>query len=164
MDGLRMDLTQEDLKESMHYCPESGAFARRIGALIIPVNGSTDSYGYKQVRVNGKKYLAHRLAWLYMHGGWPPDQVDHCNGMRSDNRLKNLRLATNAQNRQNIRSAYSNSKSGALGVTWDKKTQKWQAKISLNGAKNILGFFENIADASAAYIAAKREIHFYGTI
>lgn len=92
-------LTQARLKELFHYDKETGAFTHikaRRGVRVGKILGCLANNGYLVIRADGKLYLAHRLAWMYVHGAFPPDQLDHINRMRTDNRLCNLRLATNA--------------------------------------------------------------------
>jgi hypothetical protein len=157
-------ITQEELKQLVHYNPETGAFYRYENAGrgrgksggLVGVNAST-SDGYTEVRLSGRKYRGHRLAWLYMKGGWPSQQIDHIDGNRSNNAFKNLRLVTNAQNTQNVVRARSRSKSGLLGVT--KARDKWAAKIMANGRLMHLGTYETKEEAHAAYLAKKKAVH-----
>ncbi len=120
--------------------------------------GSVGRDGYLYICVNYYDHLAHRLAWLYEAGRLPALQIDHVNGRRGDNRFSNLRLATRAQNAQNMKVPVTNT-SGFVGVSWDKSRQKWSAQIQLNGKKVSLGRFQTAEEASAAYLAAKRELH-----
>ena len=87
-------LTAERLRERLHYDAGTGVFTRRVGsghARTGEMAGSVHSTGYVRISIDGGKYTAHCLAWLYVHGVWPPDQIDHINGNRSDNRIANLR-------------------------------------------------------------------------
>jgi len=95
-----------------------------------------------------------------VNGFWPNELVDHINGITSDNRLCNLRLATKEQNRQNIKNP--SSKSGVLGVTWNKQSNKWQAQIKAGDKNHYLGVFKTIDLAKEAYLNAKRRFHQYG--
>lgn len=109
-------------------------------------------------------YLEHRLAWLYVTGTWPSDQIDHVNGIRDDNRIFNLREATGPENNGNQRQARSDNKTGLLGVYWDKQHKKFSAKIMFSGKHKYLGYFPTAEEAHAAYIKAKRELHSHCTI
>ena len=160
-------LTQARLKQLLHYDPDTGVFIRttstgstKAGAAV----GTAHCKGYYCAMVDYKKYLLHRLAFLYMTGEWPEHDVDHINGVRTDNRWANLRPATSAENRQNIRRAKSNSASGVLGVSWHRGAGKWQAQIKHEGKTRALGLFLNPDDAHAAYLEAKRSLHTYCTI
>lgn len=115
--------------------------------------------GYKQISIDGVRYLAHRLAWFCHYGVWPAEQIDHINGDRSDNRIANLRLADYAINAQNRSKAYRNSRLGVLGVKWHKKQRKLVAAIRVNGRTKQLGSFSTVEEASRAYHEAKRLHH-----
>src|SRR4030095_16904952 len=125
-------LTQERLKELLHYDPETGVFTNRVarGRLIVGVEaGCVTTGGYIKLSVCNKRYYGHRLAWLYVFGQWPNDELDHINLVTSDNRIANLREATKAQNNSNC-SVRSHSKSGKKGVDFVQSTGKWRAKLS----------------------------------
>ncbi len=115
--------------------------------------------GYVLIRVDGEQYFAHRLAWLFVTGVWPKNEVDHRNGIRSDNRWLNLRDVTPGVNRQNRR-APSRSAAGALGVSINKKTGRFESRIRTpGGGTQHLGTFSTVEAAHAAYVAAKRRMH-----
>ena len=116
----------------------------------------------KRIRIDGKGYQAHRLIWLYVNGAWPVNEIDHVNGVRNDNRISNLREVTNSQNLQNQRKPSLNNTSGFLGVS--AYGGKWLAQIKLSGKKQHIGYYDTPAEAHAAYIAKKREIHPFGTL
>jgi hypothetical protein len=119
-------------------------------------------HGYIQIKINGQLHLAHRLAWLYVYGDWPAEQIDHVNRDRTDNRIANLREITQAQNCQN-RSVQHNSTSGVAGVTWNKTLGKWHARIGLGGRRRHVGWFRTKAEATAARLAAEIKLHPYRT-
>jgi len=98
------------------------------------------------------------LAWLFVHGFDPPQQIDHINGIRDDNRIANLRLATVAENSQNV-GKQSNNKSGFKGVHWHARGKKFRAQIMANGKSKSLGLFHTAAEAAAAYDIAAAELH-----
>lgn len=154
-------LTQSRLKELLHYCPDTGVFTwqrARQGVRVGCVAGGIGGEGYRSIRVDGRNYLAHRLAWLYVYGEWPKDQIDHINGVKDDNRIANLREATNAENNQNLAMRSSN-KSGFVGVHWHSRDRKWHANIRINMKRKFLGRFNTPESAHAAYLAAKAELH-----
>ena len=89
-------LTQDGLRQLLNYDPDMGAFTWRQGRGPVRaggVAGCLTRKGYRRIQIDGQNYMAHRLAWLYMYGSWPPEQIDHINEIKSDNRLDNLRLA-----------------------------------------------------------------------
>jgi hypothetical protein len=153
-------MKHERLKELIHYDPDSGEFTwlvkRGRSAIVGSVAGTINSRGYRQIYIDSKPYLAHRLAWLYMHGCWPDNEIDHINLNRCDNRLCNLRLATRSQNCQN-RKLPSHNTSGVLGVHWHSEANKWEAKIFKHRKCIYLGLFEDLelAELVAAEARAK---------
>lgn len=161
-------LTQAGLKEALHYDADSGIFRWKISknnrVKLFQAAGHLDFYGYIKIRFQGKLYFAHRLAWLYVNGKWPTNQIDHINGVRNDNRICNLRCATVSQNLQNLRNARSDNKSGFLGVGLHKRSNKYYAHIRIGGKLKHLGSFKTAEQAHAVYLAAKREQHEFCTI
>jgi len=155
------NITLERLQEILHYCPETGLFTRRTRTNASkPIGGVTGCIAnnrYVVINVGNKVYLAHRLAWFYMTGAWPEDQIDHINGIRHDNRWENLREATRSLNCQNQRKATRTNKLGVLGVC--KVKNRYLAQIRV-GRRNInLGSFSSPEEAHAAYLEAKRKLH-----
>jgi len=131
------ELTQERLKELLHYDPETGVFTwiiTRPRSKKGDRAGSIDAKGYVSIGINGKYYKAHRLAWLYMTGEWPPQQVDHDNRIKHDNKWFNISLADNQKNQRNAPLRKDN-KSGVVGV-FATKSGSFTAYITVNG-KNI---------------------------
>ncbi len=155
-------ITQKRLKELLHYCPETGDFTRLVRTAycvqIGDVAGGLTLNGYIHISIDGERYYAHRLAFLYMTGEWPIDQVDHDNQIRSDNRWDNLNQATYATNGKNT-SMRSDNTSGVVGVSWHKQT--WRARIEINGKRKHLGCFINIKDAIEARKAANIKYGFH---
>lgn len=150
------------LRDVLDYDKSTGEFKwkkKRKGVKTGVVLGCDNGFGYKRITVSNVSYYAHRLAWFYMHGYFPENQIDHINGIRSDNRIENLREATGSQNEQNKYKAMSNSKSKVLGVSWHKKAKKWQVHICTCRKREYIGLFSNIDDAKEAYLAAKKQKH-----
>ena len=155
-------LTQERLKELLSYDPETGVFVWakptsskiKIGA----VAGTPHSEGYWYIHINYTKFLAHRLAWLYMTGEFPPNQIDHINRIKTDNSFLNLRAVTCSENQHNS-GKRQNNKSGYKGVRYDKNSKKWKACIGLNSVLKHIGLFLTPEEASAAYLAAQKIYH-----
>lgn len=121
---------------------------------------SPDMQGYLQGRVNGRRYQAHRVIWLLAWGVWPDGEIDHVNGIRSDNRLSNLREASHAENQRNQKMPSTNT-SGVVGVCWHLATGKWRAQIRKNGVTKHLGYFDEFEAAVARRKAAEIEEGFH---
>lgn len=119
---------------------------------------SLDRGGYGKGVICGRTHQTHRVVWAIFHGEWPEHEVDHINGVRSDNRITNLRNATASQNQWN-KVLQKNNTSGVKGVSWHTSNKKWRASITKHGKLTHLGLFDDIADASAAYAAASIKMH-----
>lgn len=149
------------LRQVLDYDPETGVFRWRerlmVRNRIGDVAGTIRKDGRREIGINRRTYLAHRLAWLHVHGVWPDSDIDHRNGIPDDNRIANLRLATRAQNLQNLQHVRSTNTSGYTGV--QRQKNKWRADISLNRQHHFLGLFDTAEEASAAYRRAKAEMH-----
>ena len=161
-------LTAERLRELLSYEPETGEFRWRVGrggtAVAGGRAGCKQTIGYRRIGVAGRMYWEHRLAWLYVNGTWPSDQIDHVNGVKGDNRIANLREATRSENQGNLRQARSDSKTGLLGVHWNKPNKKFMAQIMFSGKQKYLGLFSTAEQAHQAYLVAKRELHSHCTL
>ena len=151
-------LTKEQLIKLFAYDKETGILRRISGQHIGNIAGTKDSGGYVQVKVNGRKYMAHQIIWCMMTGIWPEIEVDHINRVRYDNNWSNLRLSVSVENSQN-KGLYKNNKSGVKGITWNNERRKWRARIRIDGRLTHLGYFEKQEDASEAYLAAKSKFH-----
>lgn len=112
---------------------------------------------YRFVVIDGKNYREHRLAWAIVHGQWPPMGIDHRNGDGSDNRLKNLRLATTSQNQRN-KKVLKSSLTGIKGVHFRKERNAYIPRIFSNGKLRRLGYFKDIRDAEKAYIRVSKKL------
>jgi len=158
------ELTQVKLKEALHYSPLTGLFTwkinRRGSAKKGGVAGSFhQSTGYMQIGVYSIRYGVHRLAWFYMTGEWP-DQIDHINHIKTDNRWCNIRNTTVSGNQKN-QNVRVNSKSGVIGVILDKRTSKWQDQIK-NQRKHIyLGLYADKFEAICARKSAEAKYGFH---
>lgn len=122
------------------------------------IAGTVMRNGYVRIGVNGKTYMAHRLAWMFSFGKFPIVFVDHINGIRSDNRILNLREASKAENTWNS-SAYSNNRLGLKGVHFNSVDRKYIAQITVGGKRKCLGSFNDKYEAYEAYIKASKALH-----
>ena len=151
-------LTQELLKERLHYDKDTGIFTwldiKANGSRRGKVAGNTNKVtGYSIIgfTISEKPYQfrAHRLAWLYEYGEFPSTQLDHINHVRTDNRITNLRMVTPLENTRNS-SRMSNNTTGYTGVCFEKSRNRYRAYVYLNKKFNHLGYFKNIEDAAKA--------------
>lgn len=155
-------ITQGQIKLLMEYNPETGTFTWKVRprkGRVCPGDtaGTVRADGYVIIRISQVRYRAHRLAFLYMTGEWPPHEVDHIDGNPSNNSWENLRLATPCQNQQNQK-LRKNNKSGYAGVS-RRKDGKWQAHIKAQGRNIYLGMYPTAKDAGDAYNEAKQKVH-----
>lgn len=169
-------ITQEYLKEALTYDPETGIFKWRLdrpeshfpdwrgrngflsnirhkteaGSLSRPSKRNPTQYIV--IGLAGKNHKAHRLAWLYVYGEWPPEDIDHIDLDTQNNRISNLRLSKDKLNHRN-RSKYSSNSSGVVGVSFHKKTNKWQAEgqqvVDGKRIRHYLGLYSTIEEAAA---------------
>lgn len=149
------DISQEYLKSILRYSPRKGTFIWKEDRGTIKTGdlagGARDKCrGYLAIRIDGKTYSSHRLAWLYMTGEWPKDMIDHINRSNNDNRWINLRECNNSKNLAN-REKPSNNISGYKGVYWHKNAHKWRAQAKLNYQSIHLGYFDCKHEAAIAY-------------
>jgi hypothetical protein len=149
------ELDSTYLREVLAYNPETGIFTWKFGnkrnTKPNQIAGSIHPQGYRFICIKNKHHRAHRLAWLYVYGEMPKNQIDHINGIKDDNRIVNLRQVSHAENQQN--------KQSTKGYSWHKKRQVWEAYIKINGKKSTLGYFDKEEDAHLARVEAKREHH-----
>ena len=153
-------MDQQRLRELLDYDAETGRFVWRQANKRVKagaVAGYVGNDGYVRIRASGTRFLAHRLAWFYVHGTWPTGEIDHINGDRSDNRIANLRDVSRLTNRQNMRRAQADNRSGLLGVSL--ANNRCKASIRSGGKNHHLGYFASPEAAHAAYVAAKRQTH-----
>lgn len=149
------------LREVLSYDPDTGEFRwlvdRGGGARTGDVAGNIDkSQGYRVITIDGSDYRASRLAFLWMIGAWPKEQIDHVNLDRADDSWKNLREATCAQNCANRRIRSDNT-TGFKGVCF--RRGKYEARISVNGKRKQLGTTDDVVLASYLYKIAAAAYH-----
>jgi hypothetical protein len=156
----KISLTVELVRELLNYDPATGVFtwkrhhsAKRIGTPA----GSLKRDGYIDICVAGVHDIrAHRLAWFYVHGAWPAGEIDHRNGVKADNRIDNLRVATGSQNAANR--AWGGRGGKLKGATYIASLGKWQAQVGSHGQCIYLGCYDTAGQAHAAYCAAARAL------
>jgi hypothetical protein len=157
-----MTISADILRELLEYDAESGEFRWLLPHTnqmkVGDVAGAVCTSGHIQIKLFGRSYMAHRLAWLYMTGEWPEALIDHKNRLPADNRWDNLRPATLAENARN--KEHGKGKAGHRGVYWNKNNSKWQASIRIAGRNHSLGYFKELSDAISARLAG--EAHHFG--
>lgn len=149
----RAILSQDELKHLLDYNSGTGVFTWRVKSSrkirIGTVAGCERDDGYRVIKIVGRMFFAHRLAWLYVYGVWPKNIIDHMNGNPADNRIDNLRDVTAGENQQN-----------QIRVKgYRRKRHKWQALIHIDGVTHCIGTFHSNDEAHAAYLAAKKIHH-----
>lgn len=157
------NLSAEQLRRLLAYDPETGEFTRRVRTsnrikVGDKVGTLREADGYLCANVEGRVHLMHRLAWLYVYGKWPSRNIDHINGIGTDNRIGNLREANHEENAQNI-TAHKDNRTGYLGVTWSKAADGYLARIQVAGITHRLGIFPTAEEAHGAYRIAKKQLH-----
>lgn len=164
----------DQLRELVEYNPETGKMYFKPRPMSMFPNArigkawntrcagkeafSTNNRGYRCGPINGILCIAHRAAWALYYGEWPSEDIDHINQVKSDNRIKNLRLATDSENLRNI-PMYSTNTSGYKGVSKCKRSGRWVARVSTGKEYKSLGRFDTREEASRAYIAAAKSHH-----
>lgn len=156
-------LTADAVRDMLRYDPQSGNFWWCKGRRVGQIAGTISKYGYVRITITHKslmrRYMAHRLAWLYTHGEWPKKQIDHRDGVRSNNSLANLREASRAQNAAN---AKVRNKNGFKGVAFHKartSRRKFAAVIKIGTKQKTLGYFVTAKEAHDCYVASARVVH-----
>lgn len=157
-----LNLTKEHIESILDYEKTTGTFRWKVDrgprAKAFSVAGTIGSNGYRRIKIDGKFYQAHRLAWIIIYDSKPPKEIDHINGNKIDNRACNLRPATRAGNCQNTTVRKDNS-SGCRGVSWNSSIRKWRARCSVNNRNHLIGNFDSKLDAKIAYEAFAKK-HF----
>jgi hypothetical protein len=152
-------ISHAELLRALDYSPETGVFTWKIQASTRALVGSVagSAYGdYWSVRYLSVNYLAHRLAWFYVNGEWPPSDLDHRDTDKRNNRISNLREADDSLNGANKRLAANNT-SGAKGVR-RRANNRWRASLEHGGKFISLGTYGSREEASAAYLAGAQKI------
>lgn len=167
--------TPEELRQLLRYEPETGKlYWKERPASMFKTKQShgtwntrfagkeaftaVGNHGYRVGRVNYKLLLAHRVIWAIHYGEWPEDQIDHIDGDRLNNRIGNLREATNSENNRNRGIGESNT-SGFKGATWVSRRKAFQAQIYVDRRNIFLGYHATAEAAHAAYCEAAKKLH-----
>ena len=147
-------ITLEELRHIMSYDTDSGIFTWTNPTSNRVKAGSQalckDAYGYVVIRLKGRLYKAHRLAWFYVYGHMPTEDIDHINGIRDDNRIANLRVATSQENNRN-KKIQKNNTTGFIGVSYKPDVGKYRATITVNKTTIHIGYYSTPEEASKAY-------------
>jgi len=148
--------TQARLKEILHYDPEAGRFtwsSARKGVVVGEEAGTVNKRGYRVIGIDGRLHRANILAWIYMTGACPEQQVDHKDRNPGNNSWLNLRDVSNSKNKLNC-GLQKNNTSGVKGVCWVPDRSQWKAYIG----KTILGFSPDLTQAAALRSAAEQKL------
>jgi len=156
-------LSHAELTRLLAYDPETGVFRwKEVTSNRVKVGdvaGQSDTNGHIIIQVNGLRYMAHRLAWFYVHQQWPSEEIDHKNRVKNDNRINNLREANRNENNRNVSKKKHNT-TGFKGVTRHTKSKhKFVAQITVDGRCKYLGIFDTPEDAHAEYVRASMKYH-----
>jgi len=154
-------ITQQELKELVNYDKDTGIFTWKkrtsnrvkVGDAI----GNLHNCGYVEMSVGGKRYLAHRIAWLYMYG-YIPQLIDHIDGNKQNNKICNLREATYQSNVYNSK-IRSDNKSGVRCVSWNKKRNSWEVRLKIDGKLKHYGDYKDLSDAKKVADKIRSESH-----
>ena len=144
-------LTQDLLIEIFDYESETGWFINRYSRGRAGAGsraGGETGHGHRRIIIGYNKYYEHHLAWLYVYGVWP-NEIDHVNGDRCDNRIANLRVCSRTENNFN-REDYA-GRSGLKGAYFDPRSRNWYSKIQVGGWQKFLGVFDSPEEAHEAY-------------
>jgi hypothetical protein len=157
------ELTAETLRALFDYDRTTGVFTWKrplaYKTKVGQIAGGALRTGHIRIRIHPKRYMAHRLAWLYVYGHWPIADRDHIDGDPANNRIENLREVTHQENMQNRRTASAHNKARLLGVSWCPRNRKWRANLGVDGKTLYLGLHTTPEAAHEAYLAAKRLHH-----
>lgn len=156
-------LTQEDVRELFDYDPETGELISKVHRAFVSKGSvaGTISRGYLVVWIKGKLYRLHRVIWLHVYGYLPELDIDHINGIKSDNRLCNLREVSRSCNMRNVSNSKAN-RSGVKGISLYSVDGKWEAYITINFKRYWLGKYGDFTEAVAHRLAAEQCVGWSG--
>ena len=156
-------ITQKRLKELLHYNPDTGILTwikQYHSRFIGREAGRLHPNGYRYIKFNRNNYMSHRMAWLYVFGEWPSDQLDHINHIRDDNRIINLRAVSNRINSKN-QSIAKNNTHGIIGVYKRNDKWGWRANIHADSKQTNLGTYKSFFDACCARKSAEKRYGYH---
>jgi hypothetical protein len=149
-----------DIRDLINYDPMNGVLTAKVnfsGRQAGSVIGSQTWQGYYAFSLFGKKCFAHRLAWLLHYGEWPSMSIDHINGIKTDNRIENLRLCSLSQNQFN-KPTPKNNQTGVKGVHFSKRDKKYVAGVQVNGKFRSAGRYNDLESAKQAVMKLREEL------
>jgi hypothetical protein len=151
----------EEIKKLVKCNFDTGKLYWTISRPNAPLDKELGSLarGYLNVKILGKDYKVHRVIWMLHTGDWPKGEIDHINGIKTDNRIVNLRDVDRALNMQNQNRNHKGNNSGFLGVAKCSTTKKWRARITVFGKKIALGSYDTAEEASKVYQEYKKKLH-----
>jgi len=156
-----LSLAYDFLHETLRYDKVTGGlhwkYRRKFQREIDGPAGYADPKGYRYLKINNRRYAAHRIIWCMVNGGWPNGFIDHINQNPSDNRIENLRVVSRSDNAKNTKVRCDNS-SGVIGVSWHSNKKRWVARINVNRKRIELGSYLTIEEAIK--VRAKAEIEY----
>lgn len=154
-------ITQEELQSQLDYNKDTGIFTWKVRnsnrVKIGDIAGNKHNRGYIELKVFGERHLAHRLAWLYCYGNIPT-MIDHIDGDRSNNRISNLREVSHAENMYNSK-VRSDNKSGIRCVSWNKRNNKWEVRVKVDGKLKNYGYYADIDEATKVAELVRKTHH-----
>jgi hypothetical protein len=152
-------ITQDKLKEYLDY-KEGKLFWKKQPSSVISVGseaGHINLHGYVQIKIFNKRFYAHRIIF-FMFNGYFPQEVDHIDGNKSNNKIENLRASTKSQNNMNSKKRKDNT-SGIKGITWDKHRKKWKTYLQSNKIRYYLGSYVDIEMATQVINEFRKQQH-----
>lgn len=162
IEGFKKQLLMSvgDIRDLIDYNPETGVLTAKVnfsGRQAGSVIGSQTWQGYYAFSLFGKKCFAHRLAWLLHYGEWPSQPIDHINGIKTDNSIRNIRLCSLSQNQFN-KPTQKNNTTGVKGVYWNKRDKRYVASVQFNGKKYSAGHHKDIESAKEAVMKLREKL------
>jgi len=156
------EITADVVRLIYDYDPQTGFLTHRRGRGRAKRNsraGTVKKNGYRTIRVRGRWFSSGRVAWLHYYGEWPRHQIDHINHVRDDDRIANLRDVPGAVNMHNLGALRSNSTTGVVGVSFNKRQRKYVASVYVGGRCIFLGQFSSLPEAAEARAKGKAQYH-----